>query len=305
MSNIWIVSDSAEVAAQMLTPALALAGSGDTVRAMVTTDEAAKAVADCGVAVLRLQLADNRFESAIAVMAEQIKAAPAKAVLVGATPRGREVAAGLAALLDAGMASEVSEVRADGDAVEVKRYVLGGMAVSTLRLVAPACMSIAGGTFVAPAAAGAAGAVTTLDVPADARVSVESLKAVAREGVDLASAKRVVCVGRGLEKQEDLAIIEALAKALGAETACSRGVAEDLKWMPLDKYVGISGVRLKADVHVSVGISGQVQHVAGIRDAKVIVAVDQNENALIFQAADYGVVGNLYDIVPALTKALA
>ena len=280
MSHIWVISEQADVAAQLLTPAMEFAGL--SVYAVTTGEEGAAALASLGAEkVFQLNLQDGRFESAAATIASLIKEHGASVVLFGATPRGRGVAATVAALL-----------------------VFGGVAVSTLEFSGIGCATITPNTFKAPESASAKGEVVTVDVAADARIQVRDVAPVVREGVDLAAASRVVCVGRGLEKQEDLAIINDLCKAAGAEIACSRGVAEDLKWLPLERYIGISGVKVKADLHISVGVSGQVQHVAGIRDAKVIVAVDTNENAPIFAAADYGIVGNLYDVVPALTRTL-
>ena len=303
MSHIWVISEQADVAAQLLTPAMEFAGL--SVYAVTTGEEGAAALASLGAEkVFQLNLQDGRFHSAAATIASLIKEHGASVVLFGATPRGRGVAATVAALLDTALASEASAVRPGAAGMEAERYVFGGVAVSTLEFSGIGCATITPNTFKAPESASAKGEVMTVDVAADARIQVRDVAPVVREGVDLAAASRVVCVGRGLEKQEDLAIINDLCKAAGAEIACSRGVAEDLKWLPLERYIGISGVKVKADLHISVGVSGQVQHVAGIRDAKVIVAVDTNENAPIFAAADYGIVGNLYDVVPALTRTL-
>jgi electron transfer flavoprotein alpha subunit len=124
------------------------------------------------------------------------------------------------------------------------------------------------------------------------------------EGVDITEAKVVVCVGRGVEKQEDIVLAKELAQVIGGEVGCSRPVAEDLRWMPEDLYLGISGKKVKPDLYVGVGVAGQIQHISGIRDSKVIVGINRDENAPIFEAADYGIVGDLYDVVPKLIKEL-
>lgn len=303
MSNIWIISEQADVAAQLLTPALALADG--PVHAITVSGEGASRLASLGASkVFQLRLQDGRPESAVPVIVSLIKEHGASVVLFGATPRGRGIAAAAAGMLDAGMASEAASFRLEGGALEAERYICGGIAVSRLAISGIACATVTPDIFTAPAPAGTSGEIITVDVPADTRVTVLADTPVQREGTDLAAASRVVCVGRGLEKQEDLALINELCTAAGAEIGCSRGIAEDLRWLPLDRYIGISGVKVKADLHISVGVSGQVQHVAGIRDAKTVVAVDCNENAPIFTAADYGIVGNLYDVVPALTRAL-
>jgi len=95
-----------------------------------------------------------------------------------------------------------------------------------------------------------------------------------------------------------------LAAAMGAEVGCSRPVAEEKGWLPLDHFVGISGQKFKGSLYFAIGISGQVQHLGGIRDAKTIVAINNDADAPIFENADYGIVGDLYEIVPILTKAL-
>jgi len=97
----------------------------------------------------------------------------------------------------------------------------------------------------------------------------------------------------------------ALADALGAEIACSRPLAEGTAWLSKDRYVGVSGMHVSPDIYVALGISGQVQHTSGMADSKIVVAVNNDENAPIFQISDYGIVGDIYEVVPALTAALS
>ena len=114
----------------------------------------------------------------------------------------------------------------------------------------------------------------------------------------------VVCVGRGLDKQEDIDLARQLAQVLGGEVGCSRPIAEELQWLPEEVYIGISGKKVKPALYLGIGVSGQVQHITGIRDSKVIFAVNKDENAPIFEAADYGIVGDLYSVVPMLIDEL-
>jgi electron transfer flavoprotein alpha subunit len=111
-------------------------------------------------------------------------------------------------------------------------------------------------------------------------------------------------VGRGLDKKEDLKLAEDLAGVLGGAVGCTRSIAEDYGWMPEATYIGLSGRTIRPKLYISLGVSGQVQHVAGIRDSKIIVGIDTNENAPIFAAADYGIVGDLHEAAPLLTAAL-
>jgi electron transfer flavoprotein alpha subunit len=125
-----------------------------------------------------------------------------------------------------------------------------------------------------------------------------------RQSVDITEAKIIVCAGRGIAKQEDMTLANELAEAVGGEVGCSRPVAEELHWLPEEVYLGISGKKVKPDLYIGVGVSGQVQHVTGIRDSKIILSINQDENAPIFEAADYGIVGNLYEVVPKLIQEL-
>ncbi len=128
--------------------------------------------------------------------------------------------------------------------------------------------------------------------------------AIVKEGADLSTAERVVCIGLSMDKKDDMKIAQNLADAIGAEIGCTRGIAEERHWLPVEQYIGISGAVVKPKLYISMGVSGQVQHVYGIRDSQIIAAVDTNEKAPIFKAADYGIVGDMYEIIPALTAAL-
>lgn len=124
------------------------------------------------------------------------------------------------------------------------------------------------------------------------------------EEVAIRDAKVIVCVGRGVKKKEDIELARELAQILGGALACSRPVAIDLKWMPEDMYVGISGIKIKPDLYIGIGVSGQSQHVCGICDSKVIVAINRDAEAPFFEAADYGIVGDLYEVIPALINEI-
>jgi len=124
------------------------------------------------------------------------------------------------------------------------------------------------------------------------------------EKVDLNAARRVIGVGRGVKAKEDLAMVEQLAEAVGAEIACSRPVAEGLNWMGKDRYIGSSGAHISPQLYLAVGISGQLQHMVGVTGAETIVGINTDANAALFTQTDYGLVGDLYQLVPAITSAL-
>lgn len=122
--------------------------------------------------------------------------------------------------------------------------------------------------------------------------------------VNLKTSRKIVSVGRGINKEEDIGLVEGLANAIGAQLGCSRPIVEDFKWLKLERQVGLTGTTVAPDLYIAVGISGQIQHAVGIKDAKIIVAINNNKNAPIFDIADYGIVGDLYEVVPKLQKAL-
>jgi electron transfer flavoprotein alpha subunit len=138
--------------------------------------------------------------------------------------------------------------------------------------------------------------------PAELRV-----RAVPRSGAPpngLLTAERVVAVGRGLKARADLPLVLRLASSLDAALACSMPIAEDVKWLPKDCYVGRSGQHLSPRLYLAVGISGAPQHLDGVRDAKVVAAVNSDPDAPIFGVADFGIVGDLYEVIPELLAAL-
>ena len=119
--------------------------------------------------------------------------------------------------------------------------------------------------------------------------------------VDLTAAEIIVSVGRGIKEKDNIPIVEELAKALGAELAASRPIC-DSGWLPMERQVGSSGQTVSPKVYLAVGISGAIQHLVGMKGAKTIVAINKDANAPIFEVADYGIVGDLFEVVPALTE---
>ena len=223
-------------------------------------------------------------------------------VVVGpATDAGRVLLGAVAAATGSVVLAGVAELSLDGDQVVVERAVNGGIALRRDRVVAgPAVVAHAPGGAVSGAVPVA---VEEVDPGALLPLRVTARRVAEHAGVDLGSAKTVVGVGRGLKAREDLALIEDLAAAAGGEPACSRPLAEGVDWVAKERYLGISGQTISPDLYVAVGISGQIQHMVGVREAKTIVAVNADANAPVFRECDFGIVGDLYTVVPLLADA--
>jgi electron transfer flavoprotein alpha subunit len=146
----------------------------------------------------------------------------------------------------------------------------------------------------------------TLNVTLDAsgiRQKPEAPFQEAKQAVDLSQAERIVAVGRGIKAQEHVALAERLAEALGAQLAASRPIC-DSGWLPMERQVGSSGQTVAPKLYVALGISGAIQHVVGMKGARTIVAINKDRDAPIFEIADYGIVGDLFEVVPALIAEL-
>ena len=227
-------------------------------------------------------------------------------LLIGGTRLGKEVAPRIAQKFGVGCITDGVDFSLEKGELIVKRFVLGGRFVATQRFLRePRIVTVPPRRFEKKLDKNRKGEIIKTSLkPAEPRVQVLEIKEKTPQELRIEEADIIVSVGRGLKKKEDLTLIASLAKALGGAVGCSRSVAADLKWLPEEHWVGLSGHKVKPKLYIAIGISGQVQHIAGIRDAKTIIAINNDPNAPIFKACDYGMVGDLYDIVPALTNAI-
>ncbi|GAB6061834.1 electron transfer flavoprotein subunit alpha/FixB family protein [Deferrisoma palaeochoriense] len=219
---------------------------------------------------------------------------------------GMDWAPALAARLGAPLATDVTALGTDDAGFSATRTVYAGKLQARVRLAdAPtAVVTLRPGAF-APAEGREAGAAeaATEDLPADlGRRFLEWVQEAAGE-VDITQADVLVSVGRGIGDPEDLDVARELAEALGATLSCSRPVV-DLGWLPKARQVGISGKTVKPKVYIALGISGAFQHVTAMKDSGLILAVNKDPKAPIFRVAHYGIVGDLFKVVPELTKAV-
>jgi electron transfer flavoprotein alpha subunit len=224
------------------------------------------------------------------------------AIVFGATATGRDLAPRVAARLKVACATDVTALAAEGGGVTVTRPVYGGKALQRARLTAsPAIVSIRPNTFPAVESA-RAGEMAAIEVPAFiARVTVKEIKAPAQAALDVSEAPIVISGGRGLKEAANFRLLEELAAAFGnAAVGASRAVV-DAGWRDHGAQVGQTGKTVSPGLYIAVGISGAIQHLAGMRTAKTIVAINKDKDAPIFKTADYGIIGDLFEIVPRLT----
>ena len=229
-------------------------------------------------------------------------------ILIGGTKLGKEVAPRIAQRLGVGCVTDCIDIdlsMEEGHLV-LKRLVLGGRFLASQRLLRkPQIATIPPGRFEKKMDKTRKGEIIKIPFqPVESKVQILEIKKKAPQELKIEEADIIVAVGRGLKKKEDIKLIESLAYALGGAVGCSRSIAADLKWLTEEHWVGLSGHKVKPKLYVAIGISGQVQHIAGIRDAKTIIAINNDPNAPIFKACDYGIVGDLYEIVPKLTERL-
>lgn len=299
MAGIFVYSDKIAIARELISCAKA---AGKEAMVIAFSQQAAEELKNSGADKVFVLQGDSQVpENYGQAVANFLQAQSAELFLVGATARGRDLAARVAGYLDCGMVSDASVVSLDDGKVTTERMIYGGAITQKEVLTGLSVVTVAAGKFT-PIEGTAE--VETVAVTPDNRVTLVEQAPIIKKGVDLRVADRVVCVGLGVENEDDMQMIRDLAGVLNAELGCTRGIAEEKHWLPAEQYIGISGAVIKPQLCVSIGISGQVQHTIGIRDAKVIVAVNNNEKAPIFKTSDFGVVGDLYEIVPLLTEAL-
>lgn len=299
--NAWIVVGDQPTVGNLVAVARSLGGPVGAV--VAGPRSVAEAVATSGVdKVVWCSAPDDVPPEANApAVAEAVAADPPRVVLAGRNPGERVLLGAAAARLKAAVLTGARSVAVDGDGVSVHRAVLGGIAEETVTVSGPVALLLDGGPV--PPADGAGVPVEEVSVP-PLGVTVIETRTHEVDEVDLQAAHRVIGIGRGLKAREDLALIEELAGALGAEVACSRPVAEGLNWMGKERYIGSSGAHISPELYFAIGISGELQHMVGVTGAETIVAVNTDPNAPVFKQADYSLVGDLYQIVPAITAAL-
>ena len=295
---------------------LADATGGGEVHAMVTGvpgiaakgQQLGRSGADVVIAVEHPAYGTFDRESIAATLAARAKAAAYRAIVLGFSAQGRDLGPRVAAALDAPIVSDVLDVEPAGDALTVRHPGYANKVIITLTIAGtPAVVSLRPGAFT-PTASERAGRVETMTPASDpsaSRVKVKEVVEGAKGRPDLAEAPVIVAGGRGLKAPENFKLVEELADAFGNAAVGATRAVTDEGWRPHADQIGQTGRQVSPQLYVAVGISGAIQHLAGMRTSKTIVAINKDKEAPIFKVADYGIVGDVLEVVPALTAAVA
>lgn len=225
--------------------------------------------------------------------------------LIGSTRNGKPLAARLAMRLNTGCVPDCTRLSVGENRKLIgERITYGGNAVAKVTFKAtPQIVTVPARAFERPEKQKRTGQILKPDVKIEpSKTEVIERKPLETSNVKIEEAECIVSCGRGMAKKDDVAMLQELAEVIGGQVGCSRPLVEDRKWFT--DWIGLSGHKVRPKLYLACGVSGVIQHVAGIRDSKVIVAINKDPEAPIFEIADYGVVSDLYEIVPALKEAL-
>lgn len=227
-------------------------------------------------------------------------------ILMGSTKRGKQTAPLLAQMLSCGCVTDSIELRVEDGALQADRYALAGNTIATEVIHSKhRVIAVMPHAFKARDKEERNGVVKEIEMPlVSSRSRIIGKREKKGEHVELEAAKIIVGVGKGFANPEDLGLAHELASVLNAELGCTRPLAVDYKWLAEDRSIGLSSKKVAPELYIAIGISGQIQHTVGILRARTIVALNKSEDAPIFSASDYGIVGDLYKVLPRLTEEL-
>ena len=302
------MSWEALAAAQQMAAALGLPSSVAVAGAGVSALAAEAATKNCvkAYAVEHSLLRDYTADGYTAAFEALVRALNPTFVVFPHTYQTRDFAPKLATRFQRVLIGDVVGARLEGASPVFIRQLFQGKLSADVRPMGdgPHFVSLQAGAWRADTLEPGAAIVETFIPQLDAAAIRQQPETPFREsarGVDLTSAERIVSVGRGIKEKENIPVVEALAEALGAELAASRPIC-DSGWLPMERQVGSSGQTVSPKLYLAVGISGAIQHLVGMKGAKVIVAINKDADAPIFEVADYGIVGDLFEVVPALAE---
>ena len=321
MANVLVFAETRgntlrKIALETVTAARALADSsgGGEVHALVAgtpgvgaaaAEQLGQHGADVVVVVEHAGLANFDREVVASTLAARAKAGSYRAVLLGFSAQGRDIGPRLAAKLDAPIVSDVIELQASGDSIVAKHPAYANKVIMTLEAKAPlVVLSVRPGAFTPTAAPRTAKseAMAAASEPSASKVVVKEMIEGGKGKLDLGEAPVIVAGGRGLKAPENFKLVEDLAAAFGNAAVGATRAVTDEGWRPHADQIGQTGRQVSPQLYVAVGISGAIQHLAGMRTSKTIVAINKDREAPIFKIADYGIVGDLFEVAPLLTQ---
>jgi electron transfer flavoprotein alpha subunit len=263
--------------------------------------------ADVVFAVENSGLGNYSPEVATATAADRIKSGAYRAAVFSTSAQGRDLAPRVAARLGVSVVTDVLSFELEGETLVVRHPMNIGKVVATLEISGSPAVVAMRPNVISPALNAKAGQVEKIEAaidPSSARVKVTETRIGGGGKLDLAEAPVVVAGGRGLKAKENFNLVEDLAAAFGnAAVGATRAVTDD-GWRPHSDQIGQTGRLVSPELYIAVGISGAVQHLAGMRTSKTIVAINKDKDAPIFKVADYGIVGDVFEVIPALTQAV-
>jgi electron transfer flavoprotein alpha subunit len=298
-------SVEAIAAAQQLSMPIKIAVAGQNVGSVATE------LAQYGevIAVDHAALAHYTPDAFVQALQQVIAQVSPSIVMLPHTYQTRDFSPALATRLDRALVTDVIGVKGGGTPTFSRPMFQGKLTADVQpQGAAPHFVTIQIGAFRADAAAKGSAAATI----ANASVTIDESKLrqkpdapfqEAKQAVDLSQAERIVAVGRGIKSQENIAVAEQLAKAFGAELAASRPICDN-GWLPMERQIGSSGQTVAPKLYVALGISGAIQHLVGMKGSRTIVAINKDAEAPIFEVADYGIQGDLFELAPALIAEL-
>jgi electron transfer flavoprotein alpha subunit len=322
MSNILVFAETRgpalrKSALEAVTAARALADGtgGGEVHALVagppgvgaTANVLGQHGADVVIVVEHAGLANFDRESIAATIAARAQSQSYRAILLGFSAQGRDVGPRVAVKLDVPIATDVTGIQASGDSIVVKHPAYANKVIVTLQISGPCAVIALRPSAVTAASAPRSARSETMAPASDPSASKVVVKEVIEGGkgkIDLGEAPVIISGGRGLKAPENFKLVEELAAAFGnAAVGATRAVTDD-GWRPHSDQIGQTGRQVSPQLYVAVGISGAIQHLAGMRSSKTIVAINKDKEAPIFKVADYGIVGDVLEVLPALTAAV-
>jgi electron transfer flavoprotein alpha subunit len=312
---VLVYSDDKKITIQLLSKATEIAkeyGKKTTALIIGKADDAlAKEYISYGadnVFIAETDIDDFKVEEYTDLFENTIKETKSETIIIGSNKNGKELAGRLSGKLDAGCVADCTNLYIKNKKLTADRVVYSGNAIATEQFSTPPYIVTVPSKVFEPLKKDDSrkGEITKkkFDV---GKYSSKVLKVQEMQtgGVNVEDAEIIVSCGRGMKNKEDVKIIQELADTIKGKTiGCSRPIAADLKWLPEDHWIGLSGHKVKPKLYIAAGISGQIQHIAGMRDSGVIVAINKDPDALIFKSADYGIVGDMYEVIPKLTSVI-